>query len=67
MNLTLACKLSVEETLKHKTLWRQSKPPLPAMLISLKYLSHTLIFSFLEYAPTPKNIWRELNFIFNFA
>jgi hypothetical protein len=26
-----------------------------------------LIFSYLEYAPTPKNVWKEINFIYDFA
>jgi hypothetical protein len=67
VNLALACKLAAEETLKQKTLWGQTKPPLPALLSSLNYLSHALIFSFLEYAPTPKNLWRELHFVYEFA
>ncbi|MFT5351070.1 MAG: hypothetical protein ACI909_000131 [Planctomycetota bacterium] len=67
VNLGLACKLAVDEELKRKTLWGQSRPPLPAMLMSLNYLSHAMIFSFLEYAPIPKNVWREVNNIFTFA
>jgi hypothetical protein len=67
VNLALACKLAAEETLKQKTLWGQTKPPLPALLSSLNYLSHALIFSFLEYSPTPKNVWRELHFVYEFA
>ncbi|MGH8245647.1 MAG: hypothetical protein ACREUU_04370 [Gammaproteobacteria bacterium] len=67
VNLGHACKLAAEETLKQKTLWRRTKPPLPALLSSLNYLSHALIFSFLEYAPTPKNVWREMHFAYSFA
>jgi hypothetical protein len=67
INLGLACKISADETLKLKTLWGQSRPPLLNLLHSLNYLSHALIFSFIEYAPTPKNIWREINFIYDFA
>lgn len=33
----------------------------------MNYLSHALIFSYLEYAPRPKNVWKEINFIFDFA
>ena len=40
VNLGLSCKLAVDEILKRKTLWGQTKPPLPAMLMSLNYLSH---------------------------
>ena len=67
VNLALACKLAAEETLKQRTLWGQTKPPLPALLSALNYLSHALIFNFLEYAPTPKSIWRELHFVHEFA
>lgn len=67
VNLGYACKLAAEQELKKKSLWRQSKPPLHAMQLSLNYLSHALIFSYLEYSPTPKNVWRELNFIYDFA
>ena len=67
VNLAFACKLSVDESQKQKTLWRQSKPPLEALLAALHYLSHALIFSFLEYAPVPKNVWRELHFVYDFA
>jgi hypothetical protein len=67
VNLALACKLAVDDLLKRKTLWGQSKPPLPAMLMSLNYLSHAMIFSFLEYSPIPKNVWREVNSIYTFA
>ena len=67
VNLSFACKLAVNDLLKRKTLWGQSKPPLPAMLMSLNYLSHAMIFSFLEYSPIPKNVWREVNSIYTFA
>ena len=67
VNLAYACKLSVDEALKQKTMWRQSKPPLDALLAALHYLSHALIFSFLEYAPVPKNVWRELHFVYDFT
>ncbi len=67
VNLGLACKLSADELLNKKTLWGQSKPPLLNLLLSLNYLTHALIFSFLEYAPAPKNVWREINFIYGFA
>jgi hypothetical protein len=37
------------------------------MLMSLNYLSHAMIFSFLEYSSIPKNVWREVNSIYTFA
>ena len=67
VNLALACRLSSDELLKQKTSWRQSKPPLPAQLGSLHYLSHAMIFGFLEYAPIPKGVWRQLHSIYEFA
>lgn len=67
VNLGLACKLAVDELLNRKTLWGQSRPPLPAMLMSLNYLSHAMIFSFLEYAPIPKNVWLQVNSIYTSA
>ncbi|OGT33691.1 MAG: hypothetical protein A2W28_03190 [Gammaproteobacteria bacterium RBG_16_51_14] len=67
VQLSFSCKLAVEEVLNRKTLWKQGKPPLQPMLMSLNYLSHALIFSFLEYAPTPKKVWSELNLIYSFA
>jgi hypothetical protein len=65
--LSYGCKLAFDSSLKKKTLWKQSKPPIDAMLMSMNYLSHALIFSFLEYAPIPKNVWQQLNFIYEFA
>ncbi|GJM05544.1 MAG: hypothetical protein DHS20C09_15400 [marine bacterium B5-7] len=65
--LSFACKLAFDTALNKKTLWKQSKPPVEAMLMSMNYLSHALVFSFLEYAPVPKNVWQQLNFIYDFA
>jgi hypothetical protein len=67
VNLALACRLSSDDLLKQKTGWRQTKPPLPALQGSLHYLSHAMIFGFLEYAPIPKGVWRQLHSIYEFA
>ncbi len=67
VNLALACRLSSDDLLKQKTGWRQTKPPLPALLGSMHYLSHAMIFGFLEYAPIPKGVWRQLHSIYEFA
>jgi hypothetical protein len=67
VHLGHGCKLAVDHALHKKTLWKHSKPPLQEMLMSLNYLSHALIFSYLEYAPTPKKVWGELNLIYSFA
>ncbi|NNE38067.1 MAG: hypothetical protein HKN08_07155 [Gammaproteobacteria bacterium] len=66
-NLAHACRLSADDTLKKKTLWKQTKPPLANLLFSMNYLSHALIFSYLEYSPAPKGVWKEINFIYDFA
>lgn len=65
--LSFGCKLAFDSALNKKTLWKQSKPSIDAMLMSMNYLSHALIFSFLEYAPIPKKVWQQLNFIYDFA
>ncbi len=67
VNMSFSCKLAFDKALNQKTLWKQSKPPIEAMLMSMNYLSHALIFSFLEYSPVPKNVWQQLNFIYDFA
>jgi hypothetical protein len=67
MDMALACRLAMNDTLNHKTLWGQNKSPMQASLMEMHYLSHVLIFSYLEYAPTPKNIWRELYAVYDFA
>jgi len=65
--LSFTCKIAFDTALNKKTLWKQSKPPVEAMLMSMNYLSHALVFSFLEYAPVPKNVWQQLNFIYDFS
>jgi hypothetical protein len=65
--LSFGCKLAFDTALNKKTLWKKTKPPVEAMLMSMNYLSHALVFSFLEYAPVPKNVWQQLNFIYDFA
>ena len=65
--MAMACRITIEESLNKKTLWMQSKPPLAEILMAMNYFSHTLIFSYLEYAPVPKNVWREISFLYDFA
>ena len=67
VDLSYGCKLAYDTAINKKTLWKQSTPPMEAMLMSMNYLSHALIFSFLEYAPIPKKVWQQLNFIYDFA
>ncbi len=65
--LSFSCKLAFDTALSKKTLWKKTRPPVEAMLMSMNYLSHALVFSFLEYSPVPKNVWQQLNFIYDFA
>lgn len=67
VELARASRLAVDEALSHKSLWGQNKYPVQAMLMALTYLSHVLILNFLEYAPTPQKIWKEINFIYQFT
>ena len=64
LNLAQACSLSIEQGVQRKTIWRQKKSPLPAILMQMNYLAQTLIFSFLEYSAAPENVWRDLNGLF---
>lgn len=66
-NLVQACKLAIEEGESRRTVWRQKKPPLPAILMQITYLSHILIFNYLEYSPSPVDMWRELNRVYSLA
>ena len=63
----VSCRLSLDEALNRRTLWIQAKPPLDAILMSMKYFSEALICCYLEYYPTPKTIWREINFLYDFT
>ena len=65
--LARACRMAMEETLKHKSLWGQNKQPLQAILMAIKYLSHALIYNYLEYALAPQKAWQELNFLYQYT
>ena len=67
IELARASRLAVDEALSHKSLWGQNKYPVQSMLMALTYLSHVLILDFLEYAPTPQKMWKEMNFIYQFT
>ena len=67
VNLAQACKISIEEGQTRRTVWRQKKPPLPAIVMQMTYLSHILVFSYLEYSPSPAAVWRELNGLYSLA
>ena len=67
VELARASRMAMEDALKHKSLWGQNKQPLLAILMSIKYLSHALIYNFLEYALPPQKAWQELNFLYQYA
>jgi hypothetical protein len=67
VQLGRASRLAMDEALSHKSLWGQHKYPLQEILMTMTYLSHALIYSFLEYAPAPQKVWHELNFLYQFA
>lgn len=67
VELTRASRQAVDDALSHKSLWGQNRQPLQAILMAVNYLSHVLIYNFLEYAPTPARIWQELNFLYQYA
>jgi cyclic-di-GMP-binding protein len=67
IQLSHACKITANEALSSKTLFGQTKPPVQATLMSMIYLSHALIYSFLKYSPVPKKVWLELNALYVFA
>jgi hypothetical protein len=67
VQLGRASRLAMDEALSHKSLWGQNKYPLQEILMTMTYLSHALIYSFLEYAPSPQKVWHELNFLYQFA
>ena len=67
LELGLACDILVTDSLGRKPLWQSSRLPVRLMLMMMNYLSQALIFSFFEYAPAPRNIWKQLNFNYALA
>lgn len=64
LELSTAGRRVMDESLSHKSLWGQNKFPLEAAASSMRYLSHAMIFSFLEYAPVTQGLWKEINFLY---
>jgi hypothetical protein len=67
IQLSHACKITVKDALDSTSLFGQAKYPLQQALMSMTYLSHALIYSFIEYSPVPKKVWHELNSLYGFA
>jgi len=59
--LAFGCKITIEEALTRKSVVFANKLPVDTMLLAIKLLGHVLILNYNEYAPTPKNVWRELH------
>ena len=67
VHLSYGCKMAFDQSQTQKSFWKPGKPPYEAVLMSMNYLSQALIFSYLEYSPVPKNVWKQLNFIYDIA
>lgn len=67
IQLSHACKITANDILNSTSLFGQSKSPTQQALMSMIYLSHALIYSFIEYSPVPKKVWLELNSLYEFA
>ncbi|RKZ50109.1 MAG: hypothetical protein DRQ58_00195 [Gammaproteobacteria bacterium] len=67
IQLSHACKITVRDVLDSTSLFGQAKSPTQQALMSMVYLSHALIYSFIEYSPVPKKVWHEINSLYGFA
>ncbi len=67
IQLSHACKITVNDALGSTSLFAQKKPPTQQALMSMIYLSHALIYGFIDYSPAPKKTWLELNSLYEFA
>ena len=67
IQLARACKITVKDVLDSTSLFGQAKSPTQQALMSMVYLSHALMYSFIEYSPAPKKVWHELNISYAFA
>jgi len=65
-DLSMMNQLIINDAGKSKSLWGR-KPPVEAVQRSMTYLSQALIFNFLEYGPTPRNVWKQLHSLYRFA
>lgn len=65
--MAVTCRIAIDEALHHKTMWISSKPPVEAILMAMQYFSEALVCCYLQYYPTPKTIWKEINFLYDFS
>ncbi len=61
LEIAYGLKLGIDESLMRKTRWLHSKPPLPAINMALRLLSHALLLNYQEYAPVTQILWREIH------
>lgn len=66
-DLALASRLTLDDAMNQRSLWGQSKFQIDILQRAMYYLSHALIFNFMEYAPTPRNVWKQLNSLYKLA
>lgn len=66
-HLAYSSKLTFDNISQHKSIWKANKIPYDALLMSMHYLSHALLFNYLEYSPVPKNVWKQLHGIYQLA
>ena len=66
-HLAYSSKLTFDNILQHKSIWKANKIPYDALLMSMHYLSHALLFNYFEYFPVSKNFWKQLHAIYDLA
>lgn len=66
-DLALNARLVVNETAAPKAGRNQARPGIGAAAQAIGYLSQALIFTYLEYGPTPRHVWKQLNALYRFA
>lgn len=65
--LAMTARKALDESANRKTMWGQNKLPLSLVQHAITYLSHALIFTYLEYARPPRNVWKQLHSLYKFS
>ncbi len=66
-DLALAARRTLDDGMNQKSLWGQNKFQIDILQRTMHYLSHALIYTFMEYAPTPRHVWKQLNSLYKLA
>jgi len=61
LELASGCNRAASESGDKKSRFRESKPPINELFLSLKLLAHVAVLNFHEYSPAPKNVWTALH------